>query len=393
MRIIARAVTAPNCLHPTKFLPIVIILDEYDVLVREQVDEELFANFLGFLNGLFKSDTMRPAIGLAYLTGILPVVRDKVQSKLNNFEEYTILDAMELAEFVGFTEPEVQTLCEKHDMDFEECRRWYDGYRQRGYDIYNPESVIKSIRHGEFDNYWSMTSSYLVISDYIQRNFAGTRDAVIRMLAGESVDVDKGMFLNTLGDFRDRNEVFTYLMHLGYLAYRKEDKTCHIPNKEVREEWMRAVSIMDDYEVTNRIIQASKQLLSDTIRGDELAVAAALDTSHIHVTSNRSYNNEDALQSAIYLAYIYALNQYTVIREMTSGRGFADVVFIPFVEHLPAMVIELKRNGSADSAIDQIRQKRYFESPAHYQGDLLFVGINYDEKIKTHDCRIERFTV
>lgn len=116
-----------------------------------------------------------------------------------------------------------------------------------------------------------------------------------------------------------------------------------------------------------------------------------MDISHIHVTSNRSYNNEDALQSAIYLAYLYALNQYTVIKEMTTGHGFADVTFIPFVPDVPAMILELKRNGSADSAIDQIRNKQYFDSLSHYSGDLLFVGINYDEKEKTHTCKIERF--
>ncbi len=117
-----------------------------------------------------------------------------------------------------------------------------------------------------------------------------------------------------------------------------------------------------------------------------------MDVSHIHVTSNRSYNNEDALQSAIYLAYIYALNKYTIIKEMTSGKGFADVVFIPFLPKLPAMIIELKRNGSAESALNQNREKQYFDSLSAYSGTVLFIGINYDEKLKTHECRIEKFT-
>ena len=118
-----------------------------------------------------------------------------------------------------------------------------------------------------------------------------------------------------------------------------------------------------------------------------------MDVSHIHVTSNRSYNNEDALQSAIYLAYLYVLNKYTVIREATTGKGFADVVFIPYVPDMPAMIIELKHGKSAEGALAQIKEKRYFESLKHYQGNLLFVGIDYDEKEKTHECRIERFEV
>ncbi|MBR1744203.1 MAG: AAA family ATPase, partial [Lachnospiraceae bacterium] len=104
----------------------ILIFDEYDVLVREQVPEILFTKFLNFLNGLFKDNTMRQVISLAYLTGILPVVRDRIQSKLNNFMEYTFLDAAELTEFMGFTSGEVKLLCEKYHMDFTECKRWYD---------------------------------------------------------------------------------------------------------------------------------------------------------------------------------------------------------------------------------------------------------------------------
>jgi RecB family endonuclease NucS len=133
--------------------------------------------------------------------------------------------------------------------------------------------------------------------------------------------------------------------------------------------------------------------LRSTWAGDEEAVAKALDVSHIHVTSNRSYNNEDALQSAIYLAYIYALNRYTVVKEMTTGKGFADVVFLPFSEDDPAMIVELKRNDSAESAINQIRRKQYFDALDHYRGNLLFVGISYDAKEKTHRCRIEKFVL
>ena len=369
----------------------IIIIDEYDVLVREQVEKELLDKYLSFLNGLFKSDTLRPAIALAYLTGILPVIRDKVQSKLNNFEEYTILDAYDMAEFVGFNSDEVMTLCDEYGVDFEECRHWYDGYRQRGYEIYNPESVVKCVLHNSFESFWGRTSTYEAVAERIRMNFEGTKDGVIRMLSGESIDVNVTRYMNTMDSFSSKNDLFTYLIHIGYLAYNREDRTCRIPNREVRQEWFNAIETNDEYKVTNGLIASSKDLLQKTLSGDADAVAAALDISHIHVTNNRSYNNEDALQSAIYLAYIYALNEYTVVREMTTGKGFADVVYIPFYPNMTAMIIELKHNGSAESALSQIRQKQYFASLSRYQGDLVFVGINYDEKQKTHSCEIERF--
>ena len=128
-----------------------------------------------------------------------------------------------------------------------------------------------------------------------------------------------------------------------------------------------------------------------TVSGDEESVADALDCSHTHVTSNRSYNNEYSLQSAIYLAYIHALNGYTIVKEMTAGKGFADIVYIPFDKSKPAMIVELKHNKSAGTALAQIQEKRYFESLRNWHGDLLFVGINYDEDTKKHECKIERF--
>ena len=346
----------------------IILIDEYDVLVRERVPQALFDEFLSFLNGLFKSDTLRPAISLAYITGILPVVRDKVQSKLNNFKEYTFLNAGKFSEYVGFTADEVRNLCEQYDVDYEECRHWYDGYELNGFEIYNPESVVR-----------------------LKYNYKGIKDDVVRMLAGESIDVNITSFMNTMDSFITKDDVYTYLLHLGYLAYNREDGTCRIPNREVRQEWFNAVAADDDYEVTDSIIKRSKELLNAAVSGDERTVARALDSSHIHVASNRSYNNEDVLQSAIYLAFIYALNKYTVIKEMTAGKGFADVVFIPYVSGMPAMVVELKHNKCVDSALSQIKKKKYFDSLEHYSGDLLLVGISYDEKTKEHECRIEKF--
>ncbi|MBR4325452.1 MAG: AAA family ATPase [Bacteroidales bacterium] len=368
----------------------VIILDEYDCLVRDQFGTHLFADYLEFLNGLFKSNTLRPAISLAYITGILPVVRDRVQSKLNNFREYTILNAYNLAEFVGFTEEEVQPLCAQYNVDFAKCKRMYDGYSQNGFEIYNPESVVMCMETKEFGNFWGKTSTYKVITDRLKHNYKGMKDDVIKMIAGENVKVDVDMFLNTMTDFNDKDDVFTYLIHLGYLAYNKDDGTCRIPNFEVRKEWHKAVSALNGYEKTDEIIKASEELLNQTINKNADAVAKALDESHIHVTSNRNYNNEDALAAAIYIAYVHALNNYRIFKEVTAGKGFADLVFVPIHEdgeHQP-IIIELKHNQSTGKALEQIQNKEYFRLLDSYKGKMLLVGINYDKDTKKHECEI-----
>ena len=372
----------------------VIIIDEYDVLVREQVANDLFQEYLGFLNSLFKNSTLSPAIALAYLTGILPIVRDKIQSKLNLFEEYSMTDASTLAEFVGFTAEETKGLCEQYGMDYEECKRWYDGYDLNDvHEIFSPKSVVSAMRKHNFGSYWTQTGSYEALKLYILMNFDGIKDDVITMIGGGKVNVNVYKYLNTMTDFHSKDDVFTYLIHLGYLAYDRENRQCYIPNSEIREQWIFSVEYEADYQPVIKIVNDSKQLLEATINKDEEAVAAALTEAHIRATNPLTYNNEASFQSAIGLAYFYANLKYTVIKELPTGKGYADLALIPYVPNIPAMIIELKNNKSADSAINQIKEKKYDDLLEHYRGDLLFVGINYDEKTKDHQCKIEEFKI
>ena len=372
----------------------VVIIDEYDVLVREQVNATLFEEYLDFLNGLFKNSTLSPAISLAYLTGILPIVRDRIQSKLNLFDEYSMTDASQLAEFVGFTAAETQGLCEQYGMDYEECRRWYDGYDLNGvHEIFSPKSVVSAMMKRSFGSYWTQTGSYEALKLYILMDFSGMKDDVIKMMGGGKVDVNVYKYLNTMTDFHSKDDVFTYLIHLGYLAYDRENRQCYIPNSEIREQWVFSVEYEQDYAPIIKLVNDSKQLLEATLNKDEEAVAAALTEAHIRTTNPLTYNNEASFQSAIGLAYFYANLKYTVIKELPTGKGYADLALIPYVPNIPAMIIELKNKKSAESAIKQIKEKKYDDLLEHYRGDLLFVGINYNPDTKEHQCKIEECVI
>ena len=236
----------------------ILIMDEYDILVRNQVSDKALELYLDFLNGLFKNSTLKPAIHLAYLTGIFPIVRDKNQSKLNEVKEYSITMPRELSGFIGFTETEVKDLCKQYNIDFSECKKWYDGYKIGTEEsIYNPCSVVEAITNKNFDYYWSYTGSYESIEDYITLNFEGIKDDIISMIAGKSVKVDVSLFLNTMTKFKSKDDVYTYLIHLGYLAYKKNEKgegICWIPNKETRTEWIKAITTLPDYSEIIKII-------------------------------------------------------------------------------------------------------------------------------------------
>lgn len=372
----------------------VIIIDEYDVLVREKVSDDLFQKYMDFLNGLFKDATLRPAIALAYITGILPIVRDKVQSKLNEFTEYSMVDAQQFAGLIGFTHEEVEDLCNTHGIDKEECARWYDGYKlSESVGIFNPLSVVNAVRRKEFGSYWTATSSFEALKKYIMMDFEGIRQDIISMISGGSAPVNVLKFENTLDSINSKDNVFTYLIHLGYLTYNRTEKTCYIPNAEVRTEWINSIEDEREYRSIMAIVNASKKLLDDTINGNEDAVANALDAAHTEVTSNLTYNDEHCFQSAICLAYFYANTRYTLVKELPTGKGYADLALIPFLPNIPAMVIELKHNKSSESALQQIKDKKYDDALKHYRGNLLFVGINYDEKTKKHECKIEKLVL
>ena len=373
----------------------VVILDEYDVLVREQVKSSIFNPYLAFLNGMFKNADLAPAFALVYLTGVLPIVRDKVQSKLNLFREYTMTESKQLTEFVGFTEDETQALCVRYGIDFEECSRWYNGYkmtyRDELFEIYSPHSVVQAMENKEFDDYWPKTGSYDSIRIYISMNFDGIKDDVKAMIAGEHIDVNIKKYINTLTDFNSKDDVYTYLIHLGYLAYDRARKQCYIPNHEIRSEWINAIEDDKSYAEVIRIVRNSKLLLDKTIEGDAQAVADALSAAHEQLMSRQRYNHEACLQCAIRFAYFYANTRYTIISELPAGKGYADVVFVPYIPNVPAMIVELKRNQSTGAALQQIESKQYFNVMDKYQGELLLVAVNYDEKTNAHTCEIQRY--
>lgn len=303
----------------------VMILDEYDVLVREKVKPPIFDQYLAFLNGLFKNADIAPAFALVYLTGVLPVVRDKIQSKLNLFTEYTMTDAKMLTEFVGFTEEETRSLCEQNQMDFEECKRWYDGYKMsyhdKSFELYNPKSVVQAMIDKRFGDYWTKTGSYDSIKIYISMNFEGIKDDVKTMIAGGHIDINVDKFLNTMTDFHSKDAVFGYLIHLGYLAYDSDLKQCYIPNNEIRSEWIYAIEDDETYAEAIRIVNNSKLLLDKTVEGDAQAVAEALSSAHEQLMSRQRYNHEACLQCAIRFAYFYATSRYTIISELPAGKA------------------------------------------------------------------------
>ena len=371
----------------------VIIIDEWDAIFREhETDQQGQQDYVRLLRGLFKGEQSKDFVVFAYITGILPIKRYNSESALNNFREFTMLNPKGLSEYIGFTEEEVRELCRTYHMDFDEMARWYDGYSFRQVQhVYNPNSVVNAVLDGEYDNYWSNTASYESLQQYISMNFAGLRDLVVQMFAGARCIVDVGTFQNDMTSFKSRDDVLTALIHLGYLAYDVNTREAYVPNEEVRVAFARAVRDTD-WEPVTQALRDSDRLLKATWDKDADLVAEGIDKVHRENTSILQYNNENALSCVVTLAYYNAVNECTVIREMPAGKGYADMVFLPRkYSTTPAMVVELKYGLPAQSAVTQIKERKYPEALKDYQGKLLLVGISYDKADKKHSCVIEEW--
>ncbi len=370
----------------------IVLIDEWDALFREaSEDRDLQNEYIRLLRGLFKSSQTDKMIEAAYMTGILPIKKYGTQSAITDFREYSMVTPKRLAEYVGFTQAEVKCLCETHDMDFKEMRWWYDGYSfSRQKSVYNPNSVIEAIKNEEFESYWTRTETYESLRFYIDLDEDGLKEAIIRMLGGESCHIDAGMFQNDMTSIKSRDDVLTLLVHLGYLAYDPSKKRVFIPNEEIRQEFVRAVKGSRYTEVA-KLIRSSEKLLEDTLNGDGDAVAERIEKVHRIVTTPLAYNSEDALRSTIRFAYLCCLEEFMEIQELPSGNGFADIAFLPKKgSDMPILLIEPKWNKSAEGAIAQIKDRKYPEVFEGYGSDILLVGVNYSEKSKKHSCEIER---
>lgn len=372
----------------------IIIIDEWDHLIREEsVPLTVRRCYIDFLSGLFKGTGPSKYIELAYLTGILPIIKIRMESALNNFTEFTMLGAGPLAPYIGFTEEEVEELCFTHNISFSDVKRWYDGYRLNGLHLYNPRAVAQLVTMRQFQSYWTQTGTFRTIRPYIDMNFVGLKDCILTMLAGESVSVSVNQFQNDLENFSSRDDVLTLLIHLGYLSYNAENQTVAIPNEEIREEFRLAVAVSNPWQDVQSVLKKSSQMLESLFAGDNEAVAEAIDYFHDNYASVLQYNDENSLTCVLSVAFLSAMRwYYKPIREMPAGKGFADLVFISkeaFAHTHPALIVELKWNQSATTAVSQIKERRYFSAAEGTADSVLLVGINYDRRTKKHTCSIE----
>ena len=375
-------------------VPFVFVIDEWDCIMREKKeDPDSLKQYLEWLKAIFKD---KPYVGLAYMTGILPVKKYGSHSALNMFTEYSMTEPLNLGQYIGFTENEVKDICKQHDVAFNQMQQWYDGYSFKDVPhIYNPNSVVNAATYKKFISYWTKTETFESLQEYIDMNMEGLRDDIVKLIAGEDVIVDVSTFSNDMVTFHSKDDVLTLLIHLGYLAIKGSTNLgviVHIPNEEIKLEFKTCVKNNNRYAGVYDLIKNTDVLLNDIWSLNSEAVAKIFDEAHQDHTSILTYNNENSLANVIAISlFLSTTNTYNVVRELPTGKGYADLVYLPKPGvNKPALLIELKFDKSALTAITQIKEKNYLQFFKDYKGEVLLVGINYSKDTKTHQCIIER---
>ena len=373
----------------------IFIIDEWDFVFREYPNNStLQENYIDLLRALFKGAGER-FVNLAYITGILPIARYNTQSALNNFSEYTMLNPGPFSQYYGFTENEVKTLCEKYQLDFETTKFWYDGYKVGEYELYNPNSIIELINHGTYKSYWSATAAYDLVKEAINLNFEGLKDDIIKLCSGTSIRIyDIESFNTAEKNFPNKDSIYVYLVHLGYLGYNDEDSTIYVPNEESRRELLHSVrdNHWPQYESA---LKLSDDVLAATYSHDAESVSNLLAKVHEDKVPVLEYNSASTLRYVVLMAYLAAEKDYLApLNEFPTGKGFADIVYLPkkvSKNGKPALIIELKKVASAKAALEQIKERDYVSRVKEYTDNILLIGINYDSKSKQHSCIIEKY--
>ena len=284
----------------------------------------------------------------------------------------------------------------QHDVAFNQMQQWYDGYSFKDVPhIYNPNSVVNAATYKKYISYRTKTETFESLQEYIDMNMEGLRDDIVKLIAGEDVIVDVSTFSNDMVTFHSKDDVLTLLIHLGYLAINGSTNLgviVHIPNEEIKLEFKTCVKNNNRYAGVYDLIKNTDVLLNDIWSLNSEAVAKIFDEAHQDHTSILTYNNENSLANVIAISlFLSTTNTYNVVRELPTGKGYADLVYLPKPGvNKPALLIELKFDKSAQTAITQIKEKNYLQFFKDYKGEVLLVGINYSKDTKTHQCIIER---
>jgi len=383
-------------IYETTHKQVIILVDEYDkpLLQTMGVNEELNEKYRTILKAFYSViKTCDQYIRFAFLTGVTKFSKISIFSDLNNLKDISMHEAY--AGMCGMTQkelevnfqPEIQALAEKQKLDYSQAlaalKQWYDGYlfHPAGEGMYNPYSILNAFDYKEIKSYWfgTGTPTFLV-------NFLKEAHYYIP-------DLDGGVELNEAGLETYRavaQDTLPILFQAGYLTIKEYISDLRLyrlgfPNDEVRYGFL--YNLLPAYADVpfgqtgvwiGRFVQDIRKGKVNEFMERMQAIIASI--PYDNFSKEKLKLREQNYQTAVYL--VFALMGQFVQTEVYCSTGRADCV-VKTADTVYIFEFKLSGNGSAEEALNQIKQNRYAEQ---YKADgkkIVLIGSSFDEDART----------
>ena len=361
-----------SLLNLTKYLynyykkEVVLLIDEYDNPLIVANQKKYYKDSINFFRNFFSTALKtNPYLKIAVLTGIVQVAKEGIFSGLNNVITYNILEKG-FETFFGLSEEEVEEALKYFEMDYqiEEVKKWYDGYKFGGKEIYNPWSILNYLRTKELRAYWVNTSDNALIYENLSVANMDVFNSLEKLFEGKEIKKEISPFF-TFEELERYNGIWQLMVYNGYLKLNQkledDEYLLTIPNYEIQTFFKKG--FIDKYLIgSNYFNPIMRTLLEGNI--DEFG--RMLEEIFLINTSFHDLKEESVYHTFLLGMLIWLRDKYEVKSNGERGQGRYDILLLPLDKKKPAFVFEFKVSktikgleSKAEEALNQIKEKQY----------------------------------
>ena len=361
-----------SLLNLTKYLynyykkEVVLLIDEYDNPLIVANQKKYYKDSINFFRNFFSTALKtNPYLKTAVLTGIVQVAKEGIFSGLNNVITYNILEN-KFETFFGLSEEEVEEALKYFEMEYqiEEVKKWYDGYKFGGKEIYNPWSILNYLRTKELRAYWVNTSDNALIYENLSVANMDVFNCLEKLFEGKEIKKEISPFF-TFEELERYNGIWQLMVYNGYLKLNQkledDEYLLTIPNYEIQTFFKKG--FIDKYLIgSNYFNPIMRTLLEGNI--DEFG--RMLEEIFLINTSFHDLKEESVYHTFLLGMLIWLRDKYEVKSNGERGQGRYDILLLPLDKKKPAFVFEFKVSktikgleSKAEEALNQIKEKQY----------------------------------
>lgn len=368
---------------------VVILVDEYDKpLVNNIHNREMFGMYrdkLATIYSNFKSSA--DYIRLVFLTGVSRFGKLSVFSGLNNISDITF--DFDFSAICGITEEElkdnfkdgIENLSQRYgrsaDEERLELKRHYDGYHftDKSHDIYNPFSILQVMGKRQYDNYWISSGTPTLLAEQLKRtNTDLTKLLNIRC----SRNALRGLDIDNISP-----EALFY--QTGYLTIKHYDPKRQLyrlglPNIEVKQGFFEFLLPYYSNMRTNDVRVFVFDFLDEMEEGRVDDFMKRLESMFAGIGYDLQFDNERNVQNAFLI--LFSLIGLNTDAEVKTSDGRIDIL-VRTQDYV--YIMELKYDGTAEEALEQIDRKEYALPWAVDNRKIIEIGIKYSSEKRRID--------